>query len=90
MELIIIIILTIALGISLYAIKNLLSKTENLEESNLAYQEFFIKLQTEVENSEKTLNQIDQRGSFSSDDEIGFIFKKIREINTNLKEYFQE
>jgi cell division protein FtsL len=62
---IIFIITTIILGFALY---NLLRKNENLED-------FISKQSDAIQACDQRLKQIDEKGIFYSDDEIGWFFK---------------
>ena len=59
------IILLVLLIICLYIIYNLNKKTEQ-------YETWFESIREQVSDTNVKLNEIDVRGSFSSDDEIGF------------------
>ena len=74
---IILTILTTILGFALY---NLLKKNETLED--------FIAKQSEAVNEcDKRLQQIDDKGIFYSDDEIGWFFKEVKKIQEALNEF---
>ena len=74
------IILTLVITISFFVIRNLLKQTERLED--------FITKQSEAINAcDQRLKQLDQKGSFESDDEIGFFFKEVQKIQDALNEF---
>ena len=74
---IILTILTTILGFALY---NLLKKNETLED--------FIAKQSEAVNEcDKRLQQIDDKGIFYSDDEIGWFFTEVKKIQEALNEF---
>ena len=75
------IILLVLLIISLYIIYNLNKKTEQ-------YETLFEELKQKVSDTNSNINEIDVRGSFSSDDEIGFYFKYIKDLQNELSKYF--
>jgi len=75
------IILLVLLIISLYIIYNLNKKTEQ-------YETFIEELKQKVSDTNSNINEIDVRGSFSSDDEIGFYFKYIKDLQNELSKYF--
>lgn len=75
------IILLVLLIICLYIIYNLNKKTEQ-------YETWFESIREQVSDTNVKLNEIDVRGSFSSDDEIGFYFKYIQSMQNNLSKYF--
>jgi hypothetical protein len=63
-----------------YVIWNLVTKQEMLED----WIEDFIQ---SVEKVNFDLKQVDYRGSFESDDEVGAIFKQIKEIIKQLDKF---
>ena len=64
------IILAIVLTSSFFIVRNLIKKNEALED--------FISKQSEAINAcDVRLKQLDQKGSFIADDEIGFFFNKL-------------
>lgn len=91
------IILFILLLASLYGCYNLVVQNEKLEESLLEQQEansFYIEIietvRQKVLDTEVELTQIDIRGSFEADDEVGFVFKNIKEISADLSKTIQQ
>ena len=93
--LIAVIILSVVLLISILFNINLLRKVEasedyinDLEKSNTDYYTFFDMLKNRMNQSNSKLKQIDRLGSFQSDDEIGFIFKEIKDIMEKLNQGF--
>ena len=74
------IILIILVTILIFALFNLLKKNESLED--------FISKQSEAINAcNNRLKQIDDKGIFYSDDEIGWFFKEIQKIQDALNEF---
>jgi hypothetical protein len=69
--------LLIAAGI---AIRNLIRKNEILED--------FIAAQSEaIDNCNRRLKQIDDKGFFIADDEIGWFFTEVKKIQEALNEF---
>ena len=66
---------------------NLLNKNEKAEDIIVSYQEHISNLNEEIIKSEKRLNEIDQRGIFQSDDEIGWFFNEVKKIKRNLAKF---
>ena len=88
------VIVKILLGIAAYFIRNLLRQVEQLEENadqlekrDEQYTEWFLNFKKEVELASSRLKQVDRKGSFEADDEIGFMFKEIKKIQGRLKMY---
>ena len=52
------------------------------------YEELLIQVQEIISFSSKKLKDVDVRGSFESDDEIGFIFEEIKSIQDILDGIF--
>tara|TARA_R110002012_G_scaffold197030_1_gene365558 strand:- start:415 stop:669 length:255 start_codon:yes stop_codon:yes gene_type:complete len=70
-------IITTSLGFALF---NLLKKNETLED--------FISKQSEAVNAcDQRLKQIDSKGIFYADDEIGWFFKEVQKIQEALNEF---
>ena len=68
MEILLSILLTLVITISFFIIRNLILKNEKLED--------FISKQSEaIQSCDQRLKQIDDKGIFYSDDEIGWFFK---------------
>jgi hypothetical protein len=72
------IILLVLLITCLYIIYNLNKKTEQ-------YETWFESIREQVSDTNVKLNV---RGSFSSDDEIGFYFKYMKDLQNELSKYF--
>jgi len=90
MTLVTVTILNIALwvlSIGGYVIWNLLKKNEKLENMVNQQQMLIQEISQTIEESNKYLKEIDKRGSFSSDDEIGWFFKGVKEIQSTLNQF---
>lgn len=77
-------ILVIALS---YFTWNLLRKVEKYEDIARGQQEYVENIASIIEESSKRLREIDQRGTFESDDEVGFFFQNIKAIQDVLDGY---
>ena len=84
---IIIAILGLSVVILGFTTFNLLTKNEKAEDVIISYQEFINNLNEEINKSDKRLEQIDQRGIFKSDDEIGWFFNEVKKIKKNLAKF---
>ena len=74
------IILAVVITASFFVIRNLIIKNERLED--------FISKQSEaIEACDKRLKQIDNKGIFYADDQIGFFFKEVQKIQEALNEF---
>ena len=74
------IILTLSITISFFIIRNLVIKNEKLED-------FIAKQSEAIEACDKRLKQIDDKGIFYADDQIGFFFKEVQKIQEALNEF---
>ena len=85
------IILTIILGIMVvvlgYTTFNLLRKNEKQEDILASYLTYLNKISDIIDMSDKKINEIDVKGSFQSDDEIGFFFTNIKMIQDVLNQF---
>ena len=85
------IILTIILGILVVALGfttfNLLKKNEKQEDILTGYMEYLSKISGVIEFSDKKLKEVDRKGSFESDDEVGFFFQEIKQIQETLNAF---
>jgi hypothetical protein len=77
-------VLVVILGFTTF---NLLRKNEKQEDIVLTYMEYLSKLDIAIEESDKRLKEIDSRGAFSSDDEIGWFFNQVKQIQAILNEF---
>ena len=73
---------------------NLLRKVERYEDelnrrqdAIISYQEYINGLGSTVEFMNKRIKEIDAKGTFSSDDEVGFFFERLKMLNDMLRPY---
>jgi hypothetical protein len=84
MILIILSVLVVILGFTTF---NLLMKNEQAEDIIMSQDTFISKFMDTVNKADAKLKQIDHKGSFESDDEIGFFFKEVKNIQATLNEF---
>ena len=77
---IIIAILSALLIVAGFAIRNVIRKNEELED-------FIAKQSEAIDQCDRRLNQIDDKGSFIADDEIGWFFNEVKKIQEALNEF---
>jgi hypothetical protein len=82
-----VIILIIMVAILGYATFNLLRKLEKQEDILTSYMVYLNKLSDIIEFSDKKLKEVDSRGSFESDDEVGFFFQSVKQIQETLNSF---
>jgi len=78
--------LVLLLATSLYVIWNLMRKNEQYEAYILEKDKYVNDIKEIISISDKKLQEIDSKGSFEADDEIGWFFKHIKEIQSILNE----
>ena len=80
MEIILVILLTLSVSISFVAIRNLIKKNEAMED-------FINKQSDAIAACDARLKEIDQKGVFYADDEIGWFFGEVKKIQEALNEF---
>ncbi len=70
-----------------YVIYNLYTKNVKLEDALLKREALFIAMSDLIKSSDRKLEQVDKLGAFKSDDEVGFFFETIKEIQKQLNEF---
>ena len=66
---------------------NLLRKNERSEDILLSFQKYLDQLSRIIEFSDEKLKKIDERGIFKSDDEVGFMYEQIKELQKVLSNF---
>jgi hypothetical protein len=84
---IIISILSVMVVILGFTTFNLLRKNERSEDILLSFQKYLDQLSRIIEFSDEKLKKIDERGIFKSDDEIGFMYEQIKELQKVLSNF---
>ena len=84
---IIICVLTLIIIILSYGSYNLLKKNEKCEDIIKSYEAYMINLSNSIDFSDKKLKEIDAKGSFDSDDEVGFFFKNLKTLQEQLNDF---
>ena len=74
------IILAVVLTASFFIIRNLILRNERLED-------FIAKQSEAIQACDKRLKEIDDKGIFYADDQIGFFFKEVQKIQEALNEF---
>jgi len=91
---ILIIILSVTVVILGFTTFNLLKKVERYEdeltkrqEAIISYQDYINGLGSTIEFMTKRIDEIDAKGTFSSDDEVGFFFNRLKMLNEMIRPY---
>jgi hypothetical protein len=77
-------IIVIVLGYTTY---NLLRKNEKQEDILAGYMTYLNKFSDIIDFSDKKIKEIDVKGSFKSDDEVGFFFEQLKAIQDILNSF---
>ena len=77
-------VLVVVLGFTTF---NLLHKNEKQEDILAGYITYLDQLSRIIELSDEKLKKIDERGIFKSDDEVGFMYEQIKELQRILSNF---
>jgi len=80
----VLLVLVVILG---FTTINLLRKNERAEDIVVGYLLYLEKISKVIEISDEKLRKIDYKGSFRSDDEVGFFFEQIKKIQDILNDF---
>ena len=83
----IIIILSVIVVILGFTTFNLLRKNEAAEDIVISYLVYLDKISRVIELTDERLKKIDSKGTFNSDDEVGFFFKEIKQLQDILNDF---
>ena len=72
-----------------YVSFNLFRKNETYEDTIEVYQNWIEEFDNSVKDTERKLKEIDNKGTFESDDEVGFFFNYLKELNKGLSDLFE-
>ena len=56
----------------------------------IQYEEFILQIQQVIKFSTDKMKQVDMRGHYESDDETGFFFEQLKQIQLSLDGIFEE
>jgi len=87
MILILLNIATILVCVFIYTTVNLLKKNEQLEDVISSQQQYVDKLSETITHCDNHIKEIDEKGTFSSDDEIGWFFQEIKNMSNILEKF---
>jgi len=86
MEIILYILITLIVAV-LYACYNLFSKTEQLEKIVDQQNQYITNISELIELSNKKIGESEVAQAFKADDDIGFFFETLQEIQTQLNSF---
>ena len=70
-----------------YIIVNLLKKVEKYEDITVEQADYMNNISNLVKDSQKHLKNLDERGVFQSDDEVGYFFDNLKKVQENFDKY---
>ena len=82
--LIAIIILSILVVTLLVAVRNLLIKVEKYEDITVDQTSYLQKVSNLINDSQKHLKNLDEKGVFEADDEVGYFFEQMKNVQKEL------
>jgi predicted PurR-regulated permease PerM len=82
-----IIILFIIIVILGFALRNLLVKVERYEDITVDQTQYLQSISNIIKDSQKHLQNLDERGIFQSDDEVGYFFEQMKNVQKELNRY---
>ena len=80
-------ILVAILIILCYIIRNLLVKVEKYEDITVDQASYLQNISDIIRDSQKHLQNLDEKGVFQSDDEVGYFFEQMKEVQKELDRY---
>ena len=85
--LITLIILSVIAVVLLVALRNLMVKVERYEDITVDQTEYLQSISDLVKDSQKHLQNLDEKGTFQSDDEVGYFFEQMKYVQDELNRY---
>ena len=80
-------ILAILVVVSAVAVRNLMIKVEKYEDIVQDQVGYLQSISKTITESQKHLQNLDERGVFQSDDELGYFFESMKTVQTELDRY---
>ena len=81
------IILSILVVVLSIAVRNTLVKIEKYEDITLDQTKYLQNISIIISESQKHLKSLDEKGVFQSDDEVGYFFEQMKEVQKELDRY---
>lgn len=66
---------------------NMIKKNEKCEDIIKSYEKYIINLSNAIKSSEQKIKEVDSRGIFSSDDEVGFFMQTLKYLQDQLNNF---
>jgi len=65
----------------------IIRKNSKLEKALIEQQQYIDAISIVIEDSANTIQELDNRGAFEADDEVGTFFRNLKEIQTVLNQF---
>ena len=82
-----IIILALTTLIAIIAIRNLMIKVERYEDITVDQTKYLQNISELIKDSQKHLKNLDEKGVFEGEDEVGYFFKQMMNVQKELNRY---
>ena len=82
-----IVFLSIIVVVLSIAIRNLLVKVERYEDITVDQAIYLQNISDSIKDSQKHLQSLDEKGVFQSDDEVGYFFEQMKNVQKELDRY---
>jgi len=82
-----VIILSLLVVVLGYTTFNLLKKNEKAEDMISYYEDYMREIDEQIKFIDKRIKEIDTKGTFESDDEVGFFFQRLKLLIELLATY---
>ena len=70
-----------------YIVRNLLYKVEKYEDISTEQTDYLIRIDKIIRDSQMHLQKLDEKGVFQSDDEVGYFFNNMKDIQKELDSF---
>ena len=74
-------------GILSYIVRNLIVKLEKYEDISVDQAQYLQNISNLIRDSQKHLKKLDEGEVFKSDDEVGYFFKQMQNVQKELNRY---
>lgn len=82
-----IIILALTTLIAIIAVRNLMIKVERYEDITVDQTKYLQNISELIKDSQKHLKNLDEKGVFEGEDEVGYFFKQMMNVQKELNRY---
>tara|TARA_R100000951_G_C2613473_1_gene171979 strand:- start:352 stop:648 length:297 start_codon:yes stop_codon:yes gene_type:complete len=82
-----IIILALTTLLAIIAIRNLMIKVERYEDITVDQTKYLQNISELIKDSQKHLKNLDEKGVFEGEDEVGYFFKQMMNVQKELNRY---